>query len=197
MLKVGITGGIGSGKTTICKIFESLGVPVYYADERAKWLMMHDLALKNAICDIFSAAAYNQEGTLNRTYISDIIFKSSDKRRQLNELVHPAVQKDAAVWQFSQPAGTKYSLKESALLFESGANLYLDKIITVSAPKKIRIKRVQKRDQIPRTYVLNRMLAQWTDAQREQKADFVIKNNGQVSLLKQIINIHKLLIHNV
>ncbi len=193
-LKVGITGGIGSGKTTVCKIFEVLDIPVYYSDERAKWLMNNNLTLKNEICDLFSRDAYYENGELNRTFLAKIIFENDTKRTLLNNLIHPKVMEDGENWFKTIDGKFSYALKESAILFESGAYLWADKVITVSAFEKIRINRVQKRDFADLHSVIRRILSQWSDEQREAKSDFVIQNNDTQLLIPQIIDIHKMLI---
>ena len=193
-LKVGITGGIGSGKTTVCKIFEVLNIPVYYSDERAKWLMNNNLTLKNEICDLFSSDAYFENGELNRSFLAKIIFEDDTKRTLLNNLIHPKVMEDGENWFKTIDGKFSYALKESAILFESGAYLWADKVITVSAFEKIRINRVQKRDFADLHSVIRRILSQWSDEQREAKSDFVIQNNGTQLLIPQIIDIHKMLI---
>ena len=192
MLKVGITGGIGSGKTTVCKIFETLGIPVYYADDRAKWLMMHDQGLKKQIIEIFGPAAYLENGQLNRTYIGQIAFTTPDKLKALNAAVHPAVAKDSVIWNKAQKE-VPYTLKEAALLFEAGSYKLLDKIITVTAPVEMRIERVMQRDQVDRAAVLARMDKQWPEKEKVERADFVINNDDQKGLIKQVLAIHQAL----
>jgi dephospho-CoA kinase len=189
-LKVGITGGIGSGKTTACKIFETLGIPVYYADERAKWLMVNDLALKKEILDLFGNEAYFKNGSLNRKYISAVVFQDKHKLRALNGIVHPAVFKDGDEW-FGQISGVPYTLKEAALLIESGGYKSVDKLIVVSAPEDLRLERVVKRDMLKKEDVLARIRSQISEAARLEHADFVIQNDGQKSLINQVFSIHR------
>ena len=147
MKRIGITGGIGSGKTTVCKIFESLGIPVYYADDRAKVLMTENKKLVDEIKKLIGDKSYFEDGSLNRQYIASVVFKNKNKLEQLNSLVHPAVAKDGILWQQSQSV-VPYTLKEAALLIESGSFQALDYLITVWAPKETRIQRVIKRDNI-------------------------------------------------
>lgn len=192
MLKIGITGGIGSGKTTACKIFEVLGIPVYYADERAKWLMVHDKQLAAGIKELFGSAAYLPNGSLNRSYIAGIVFQDKDKLAQLNALVHPAVAKDGERWRRAQK-NAPYTLKEAAILFESESHRLLDKVITVSAPLEVRIARVMARDGTKRSAVEARIRKQMTEEERIRRSDFVIYNDGSVSLVRQIVDLHRLL----
>ena len=193
MLKVGITGGIGSGKTTVCQIFASLGIPIYYADERAKWLMSHDPDLVRAIKDLFGNQAYSENGQLNRSHLSKIIFTEPEKREQMNALVHPAVWKDGEQWNAVQKE-VPYTLKEAALIFESGGHRQLDKIIVVTAPEELRIARVVERDQVDAEAVRARIAAQLPESEKVALADFVIINDGQHLLIPQVLTIHRELI---
>ncbi|MCP4443375.1 MAG: dephospho-CoA kinase [Aureispira sp.] len=190
MLKIGITGGIGSGKTTVCKQFATLGIPVYYADDRAKWLMNNDTELKTALIEQFGEETYLDD-QLNRAYLANIVFKDKAKLDILNGLVHPAVFKDGMQWQIDQEAnGSLYSLKEAALLFETGSYLGLDKIIVVTAPLDLRIARVMKRDNTTREAVLDRINKQISDEEKVAKADFVIQNIELEDISTQVQNIH-------
>lgn len=193
--KVGITGGIGSGKTTVCKIFEALGIPVYYADERAKWLMAHDEALKAAIIEAFSSQAYTGDGSLNRAYLAEVVFGDEQQLQRLNALVHPAVGRDAEAWHERQSAAP-YTLKEAALLFESGSFRQLDKVITVYAPRELRLQRVMRRDGATREQVEARMARQLPEEEKVRRADYVIYNDGRAPLVRQVWEIHRALSGN-
>jgi dephospho-CoA kinase len=193
MLKVGITGGIGSGKTTVCHIFESIGVPVYYADERAKWLMNNDIVLIEGIKILFGDKAYLANGSLNRSHISDIAFKEKSVLDKLNALVHPAVATDAALW-FSKQSASAYALEEAALLIESKSYLNLDKIIIVTAPLETRINRVVKRDGSSRENAIQRISNQMPEEEKRSFADFIINNDGEHLLLPQVVAIHQSLV---
>ncbi len=189
-LQVGITGGIGSGKTTVCRLFEVLGIPVYYADERAKQLMVEDEALVRQIRDSFGDKAYTEEGQLNRAYLADIVFSNPEKLQQLNALVHPAVGRDSRRWHEEQ-TDAPYTLREAALIFESGSFRQLDKVITVTAPKELRIERVMRRDQVDREAVTARMENQLPEEEKVKRADYVIYNDGRRSLIHQVWAIHQ------
>lgn len=189
MLKVGITGGIGSGKSTVCKIFEALGIPVYYADDRAKWLMVHHPALRHAITQLFGEQAYEEE-KLNRAYIAQIAFNNPKKLQKLNAIVHPAVHQDGVNWN-NQQTGVPYTLKEAALIFESGSYKQLDKVITVFAPKELRIQRIMARDNSSREAIEARMSKQMPEEEKLERADFIIYNDGRQSLIKQVLAIHE------
>ena len=192
-LKVGITGGIGSGKTTVCQIFETLGIPIYYADDRAKALMTADKNLVQGIKNLFGAAAYFEDGTLNRKHISEIAFSNPLKLNELNALVHPAVHADGESWHTAQ-VGVPYTLKEAALHFESGGFRLLDKMICVVAPKEVRIERVLLRGGLTRSEIEVRMSKQLSDEEKIKQSDFVIYNDNKEGLIAQVLAIHKALI---
>ena len=190
MLKVGITGGIGSGKTTVCKLFEALGIPVYYADDRAKWLMINDPELVEGIKSLFGEEAYLADGQLDRPFIAQKAFGDPALLQKLNALVHPAVAIDGERWHATQ-SGVPYTLKEAALLFESGSYRFLDRVITVYAPVELRIRRVMERDGVAREAVTARMERQMPEEEKMEKADFVIYNDGSQSLVRQVWRIHR------
>ncbi|MBK8850662.1 MAG: dephospho-CoA kinase [Saprospiraceae bacterium] len=192
MIKLGITGGIGSGKSTVCSIFEMLGVPVYYADDRAKQIMTANKEVKKAIIDIFGKQAYFLNGRINRKYIAEIIFQQPEKRKLLNAIVHPAVLEDGRKWNASQKAAV--TLKEAALLIQSGSYKEMDYVILVTCPPDVRIPRVMRRNKMSKQEVLNRIQSQMSDDEMRQFADFVIQNDGQVSLIHQVLNIYKAII---
>lgn len=192
MLKVGITGGIGSGKTTICQIFETLGIPVYYADDAAKRLMAQKGPLKSRILELFGKEAYFRNGRLNRKHISAMAFPQPELLQKLNAAVHPAVIQDGNQW-MENMAKTKspYALKEAALLIESGSYKQLDKLIVVTCPEEIRLQRAMKRDKASAQKIHERMGAQLSDEKRLEYADYVIVNDGSISLIGQILGIHE------
>jgi len=188
MLKIGITGGIGSGKSTVCRIFSQMGIPIYSADNRAKQLMNENQTLITAIKQLFGEEAYH-EAKLNRAYISERAFSNPALLEQLNALVHPAVAKDFLDWAIQQK--TPYVVKEAALMYESGSFRDLDYVITVSAPKELRILRTMQRDGMSREQVLARMKRQWSEKQRNEAADFIIKNDGNHALIPQVLELHR------
>lgn len=190
MHHLGITGGIGSGKTTVCKIFETLGIPIYYADERAKYLMSHDAELIKGIIELFGKEAYLEPHVLNRAHIAKVAFNDKEKLNQLNALVHPAVARDGQTWQAAQQ-NVPYTLKEAALLYESGSYRSLDKIIVVTAPLEIRIQRVMARDGAKREEVEARIAKQMPEEEKVKLADFVVYNDGARALIPQVIAIHR------
>lgn len=189
MKKVGITGGIGSGKTTICKIFEILGIPIYYADNRAKQIIVENEVVKAKIIETFGQASYLEDGSYNRTYIADIVFADKEKLQQLNQIVHPAMYQDGEDWHRAQKE-VPYTLKEAAILFESKGHLQMDKSILVVAPEDIRIARVMKRDKTTQKAVKARIDKQMPDAEKIKLADYIILNDGKAPLVPQILKIH-------
>ena len=192
VIKVGITGGIGSGKTTVCKLFEELGVPVYYADDRAKYLMQHEHYLIDEIKKYFGEEIY-ADGKLNKKLLAEIAFNDKVKLEKLNSLVHPAVFHDADNWMEEQKQKkNRYSIKEAALLVETGSYKDLDKLIVVAAPLQTRMKRVSERDHVKPEEVMARIKNQLPEAQKVKLADFVIKNEKDVAYLrKQVKKIHE------
>jgi len=192
MLTAGVTGGIGSGKTRVCKIFETLGIPVYYADEQAKALMRTDEQVIAAIKDLLGEEVYEEGGKLNRSLIAKRVFNDSKMLKRLNAIVHPATIRHAASWANRQKS--PYVLKESALLFETDAFHHVDKAIGVSAPVALRIHRTMKRDNIKREEVLKRMENQMNEEIKMRLCDFVIVNDGQKALKPQVLQIHEQLI---
>lgn len=193
ILLIGITGGIGSGKSTVAKIFNILGIPVYSADDRAKWLMSNDPDLKDQITANFGKESYFEDGSLNRSYLASRVFNDEEKISIINSLVHPSVKKDFEKWVLKQ--NSPYVLKEAALLFESGSYKDLDKVITVSAPLKIRINRVLLRDPQRSENQINDIInKQLPDEEKNLKADFVIKNSDNRLLIPQVMQIHQLLL---
>jgi dephospho-CoA kinase len=191
MLKVGITGGIGSGKSTLSKIFEVLGIPVYYADDASKRLMNEDEQLKEKIQLIFGKAAY-ANGKLDRAYLSSIVFNNPEKLMLLNSIVHPATILDANSWMKQQTA--PYAIKEAALIFESGSQENLDKVIGVQAPLALRLQRVMQRDNTDRNEVLRRMEMQMDEKIKMKLCDYIVYNDEQQLLIPQVIKIHESLL---
>ncbi len=188
MTKIGITGGIGTGKTVVCKIFETFGIPVYYSDKRAKYLMENDPKIVRQIINNFGQV-YTPQGKLDRKKLAQIIFNDKTKLNTINQIVHPAVKADFLVWSENQQA--PYVIKESALIFESKQTADLDYIITVWAPLELRIMRTMKRDNTSREKVIERINNQLDEQFKLYHSHFIIINDGQTPLLPQILNLHK------
>jgi len=191
LIKVGITGGIGSGKSTVAKVFETLGIPVFYADTRAKILMDESEDLKQKIQENFGKDIYSY-GKLDKKHLSTIIFNDPKKLALLNSLVHPETIKDANDWMQQQT--THYALKEAALIFESGSQQYLDYVIGVHAPVAIRIQRAMKRDNVTEEEVKTRMNKQIEESIKMKLCDFIINNDEQELLIPQVLKIHQQLL---
>lgn len=189
ILKIGITGGIGSGKTTVSRVFSVLGIPVYYADDRAKWLMENKSEVIHGISALFGKEAYSA-GKLNRSLISSKAFHNPALLEQLNALVHPAVGKDYADWHLSQ-TNVPYTLKEAALLFEAGSYKDLDKTILVLSPENLRIRRIIKRDPFRTQEDIKAILErQMKDDEKQKLADYSILNDEAHLIIPQVIKIH-------
>ncbi len=188
MLRIGLTGGIGSGKSTVARIFEILGIPVYYADDAAKKLMNTHEELKQSIIQHFGAESY-KEGILDRKYIACIVFNDKEKLDLLNSLIHPVTITDAEEWMMNQKA--PYAIKEAALLFESGAAANLDYIIGVHAPLHIRVQRVIKRDKLSAKEIMKRISHQIDEEMKMKLCDFVITNDEQQLVIPQVLALDK------
>jgi len=186
MLRIGLTGGIGSGKSTVAKIFETLGIPVYYADDASKRLMNENEELKAAIQKNLGAETYT-DGKLNRKHLSALVFNNPEKLVLLNSIVHPATIKDAEQWMQQQTA--PYAIKEAALIFESGSQAHLDKVIGVYAPAAVRINRVMQRDNTTREEVINRMTKQINEEIKMRLCDYVVTNDEQELLIPQVLQL--------
>jgi len=187
MIKVGLTGGIGSGKSTVAKILLKLGFPVYNSDKRAKWLMNNDSVLKNNISSIFGESSYIN-GVLNTNFISNIVFSDPDKIIQLNSLVHPSVSKDFDKW-LKLNISHNIIFKEAAILIESGAYLKMNKIILVESRNDLKIERILKRDSTDFDSVKKRMDSQSSDSKNKNYVDYIIENNESLESLNTKVNL--------
>ncbi len=194
MIKVGITGGIGSGKTTVCKVFQILGVPIYFADIRAKVILDTNEEVKLKIINCFGNELLSDSGFVDRIKLAAFVFNSKEKLEKLNAILHPLVQIDFDNW-LKQHATYNYILKEAAILFESGSFKNLDSIITVIAPLDLRISRVMFRDDISKSQIESRIDKQISDEEKIKRSQFVIYNNEEDFLIPQILKIHKQLLN--
>jgi dephospho-CoA kinase len=189
MIRVGITGGIGSGKSTVCKIFASMGVMVLDADQLAKNIAEIDTEVKQEIIKSFGEESYEEE-RYNRKYIASIVFNDAEKLKLLNSIIHPAVINYSNRWA-DEHSSEKYLIKEAALMFESGSYKYNDINIVVNSPLELRIDRLLKRDQSNRDEILRRINSQMSDEDRNAMADRIIINDEKVSLIDQVYKLHK------
>lgn len=180
---IGITGGIGSGKSTVAHLFFQLGVPIYYADYEAKELMNNDLEIKSALIELFGSEAY-KEGILNRTFISNTVFGNESKLAQLNAIVHPKVAKHFEEWVAKQTSN--FVIKEAAILVETGGYKDLNELFVVTANEDLRIQRVMKRDGVSKEAVESRMKSQLSDSERNHYATWIFKNNEENKLEQQV-----------
>ena len=191
MKVIGVTGGIGSGKSTVVKMFEDLGIPVYIADSKAKKLMQDSKELRKDIAELFGKNAY-VNGKLNRKFIASEVFSNPDKLNALNAMVHPAVHNDFKRWIKTQDRiTTSYCIYETAILFESKRQHTCDRVILVTAPRSVRIDRVVKRDNVSRDKVVERMNHQWSEKKKKQLANTVIENIDLEDTKRQVEYIHK------
>ena len=190
MLKVGITGGIGSGKSVVAKIFSTLGIPVYESDQRAKWLIEYNKDIVSEIRDFLGNEAYNEDGKYDKVFVSKAVFQNEELLRKLNQIVHPRVRQDFEDWVLLQNA--PFVLKEAAII---SRNAGLDKIIVVHSPKDLRIKRLLKRDTHRNLSEIEKVISnQKTEKEFLEMADFVINNDDKELLIPQVIEVYKKLI---
>ena len=188
MIKVGLTGGIGSGKSTVAAIFEKFGIPVFYADQEAKWLLNRDPEIKTALIEAFGSDLYTENG-LDRKKLAGIIFEDKTAIKKVNGVVHPAVYQRFEDWSARQKS--PYVLQEAAILFETGGYKRMDQNILVSAPVRLRIHRIKSRDGSTVEEIKSRMANQWEESHKIPLADFVILNDGSQMLLPQIKSVHE------
>ncbi len=190
-LRIGLTGGIGSGKSTVARIFEVLGIPVYYADLEARRIMNEDELLRQQVIKHFGKNAY-RDGRLDNKYVGAIVFNDREKLDLLNSIVHPATIRDSERWMQNQKS--PYTIKEAALIFESNAQEHLDYVIGISAPEPLRILRTMQRDGINREAVLIRMHKQIQEVIKMRLCDFIIYNDEQQLVIPQVLKLHQILI---
>lgn len=190
-LQIGVTGGIGSGKSIVCRVFATLGAPVYYADERAKWLTEHDPILKADIMRVLGSQAYDSIGKYNRSWVASQVFAEPLLLDQLNAVIHPRVIADTALW-VNQHADKPYVVKEAALMRAAGDGNPLDKVVLVQTPIALRISRIQARDPHRSLLEIQRIIdRQVSDDERLRMADYVLLNDESQLLLPQIVALHQ------
>lgn len=187
-LKIGLTGGIGSGKSTVANVFSVLGIPIFQSDIRAKQIIHENEQVRQAITKQFGKKSYLEDGSYNNKYIAGIVFSDAKQLKALNKIVHPAVFQEQADWFEEQT--TAYAIVENAILYEANTAHRFDKVIVVQAKDELRIKRIMERDGINRAEVLQRFESQLPQAKKVKLADFVIYNNEEQSLIEQVQTIH-------
>ncbi len=188
-LKIGITGGIGVGKSVVTKIFKVLGIPTYDADREAKDIMVKNDAVRQSLMQTFGKEVYFEDGSLNREWLGKRVFGDAEELKKLNAIVHPAVIKDGEDWAVAQTS--IYSVKEAALLFESGSYKALDFTILVVSPLELRIERVMQRDKVDREEVLRRINKQMPEEEKEKLSDCIVYNDDEHSLIEQVMELHQ------
>lgn len=187
MIKVGLTGGMGSGKTMISSIFEIFGIPVFQADLTARRLLEEDEEIRTSLISWYGEGVY-QEGKPDRALIASIVFRQPAQLAKVNGIIHPKVYEEYQAW-LKKLAPVPFSIHEAAILFESGFNRYLDKTILVTAPEKIRIERIRLRDGLDETQISQRMENQWSDVKKSPLADYLLNNDGCTAVIPQVIKI--------
>jgi len=192
MIKVAITGNIGSGKSTACQVFETLGIPIFYGDQEAKNLYQ-DPGVILLVKQAFGEEFFDLKNQLIKSKLASLIFQDSKALQMINEIIHPRLMQRYSSWS-GQYAGHSYTLLEAAVIFENGLQGYFDKIINVSAPIELRIKRIMKRDKLSRRQIENRISKQWPDEKKNKLADFIILSDNKRFMIPQVIKIHKTLI---
>lgn len=190
---VGVTGGIGSGKSLVGSVFSSLGIPLFHSDQEGRRLLREDESVKSKVLALFGEDVKDAEGKLDRAKIAARVFNHPMQLEALNNIIHPAVQQSFTEW-VRLHQEVPYVIKETAILFESGTQATCDKIIVVVAPLEIRIQRVMERDRLSREQVRERVQHQWSDEERIKNADFVIHNDGNTLIIPQVIEIHNQLL---
>lgn len=193
MIRIGLTGGIGSGKSTVCRLFEEFGARCYDSDSRAKWLMQNDEELRAELIALFGEEVYGEDGALDRARLAAEVFGNSERLAALNGAVHPAVGRDWERWCEEREAeGVAYAIMESAILFDCGFDSKVDRTVAVSAPEELRIERAALRDNAPMEVIRRRIEAQMSDAEREARAHHTIRNIDIDTLREQVEELHKL-----
>ena len=190
MLKVAITGGIGSGKSLVCQVFKTLGIPIFYADDTSNQLVENNLELKASIIELFGKEAYIN-GNYNRKFIGNIVFSNPEKLQLLNDLIHPLAIQAAKQWFEEQHA--PYAIKEAAILFESNAQQDIDIVIGITAPEAVRIERVMQRTGYNKEEVIKRIALQMPEEEKMAKCHYVIQNDNKTAILPQLLRIHEAL----
>jgi dephospho-CoA kinase len=192
MIKVALTGNIGSGKSTVIRIFESLGIPVFHADKEAKLLYKRQ-DVKDAVRSAFGDAAFNNSGEVDFKKLAGIVFKDKEALKKINEIIHPLVNQQYNKW-LEEYQEIPYTLHEAAIVFENNLEHHYDVIINVSAPTHIRMERVLKRDGITTEQFYERANKQWSEEEKNKRSDFVIINDGKRFLIPQVLEIHESLL---
>ncbi|QRR01822.1 dephospho-CoA kinase [Dyadobacter sandarakinus] len=189
-LQIGVTGGIGSGKSIICRLFSCLDIPVYGADARAKWLTNHHPGIREQVTALLGTAAYDMSGRYDTAYVASKVFKDEVLLQKLNSIIHPVVMEDTAQWVRAN-AAYPYLIKEAAIMNKAGDGNTLDYVIVVEAPENLRISRILMRDRRSEEEIRAIIRRQVSDDQRRNMADFIIKNDDVTALIPQVMHLHR------
>lgn len=188
-LQIGITGGIGSGKSVVCKLFSCLGIPIYNADSRAKWLTNHNPQIINRVVALLGRDSYDAEGRYNTSYVSSLVFNNDDLLKKLNAIIHPVVMQDTADW-VQNHATSPYVVKEAAIMNKAGDRNSLDYVVVVEAPLELRVSRILQRDKRSEDEIRAIVKRQVSDDDRKKVADFFINNDEESALIPQVLKLH-------
>lgn len=189
-LQIGVTGGIGSGKSVVCQLFSCLDIPIYNADGRAKWLTNHDPQVRNAVISLLGPQAYNTQGFYDTVFVASLVFKDEALLKQLNAIIHPAVLRDTDDW-VKQNSGSPYVVKEAAIMNAAGHGNALDYVVVVEAPEELRVKRILERDNRSEEEIRAIIKRQISDESRREIGDFIITNDGNSELIPRVLELHQ------
>lgn len=190
-LLIGITGGIGSGKSMVCRLFECLDIPVYYADSRAKWLTNNDPEIREKVIALLGPESYNAEGRYDTRFVASSVFKNEALLKELNAIIHPVVLRDTKDW-VSQHAGMPYVLKEAAIMAKAGHSNSVDYVVVVEAPVGLRIQRILQRDNRTEQEIRAIIERQVSDESRREIADYIVNNDDASELIPQVLHLHEI-----
>lgn len=190
-LLIGVTGGIGSGKSMVCRLFECLDIPVYYADSRAKWLTNNDREIREKVVALLGSEAYDSEGMYNTRFVASCVFKNEPLLKELNAIIHPVVLRDTQNW-VAQNTGMPYVVKEAAIMAKAGQANAVDVVVVVEAPVALRIQRILQRDKRPEQEIRAIIERQVSDESRREIADYIVNNDDASELIPQVLHLHEL-----
>jgi dephospho-CoA kinase len=189
-LLIGVTGGIGSGKSMVCRLFECLDIPIYYADSRAKWLTNNDPEIREKVIALLGREAYGVDGTYNTRFVASSVFKNEPLLKELNAIIHPVVLRDTKNW-VAQQAGVPYVVKEAAIMAKAGQSNAVDYVVVVEAPVELRIQRILQRDKRSEQEIRAIIERQASDESRREIADFIVNNDDTSELIPQVLHLHE------
>lgn len=189
-LLIGVTGGIGSGKSMVCRLFECLDIPIYYADSRAKWLTNNDPEIREKVIALLGAEAYDREGRYDTRFVASSVFNNEPLLKELNAIIHPVVLRDTKDW-VAQHAGSPYVVKEAAIMAKAGHANAVDYVVVVEAPVALRIQRILQRDKRTEQEIRAIIERQVSDESRREIADFIVYNDDTSELIPQVLHLHE------